>query len=214
MTGKTAPARGAGPAPAAGGAASGGRGTAGAAAEPAPAGGAAQGGGTAGAAAEPASWGWVWGDREAQVPLDAPLPALISVALRLLGAFLAHASQDAKVSTAGLSVLRLLAARDGLKSSEVAERGWWTPGTVTSVVDVLVREGYVERRRDEADRRVVRLHLTAPGREAVGEAISAMAPKWQHAFDYIDPADEPVIRRFLVDTITRFGTLVREERGK
>ena len=170
------------------------------------------------AAAKPgtaaADWGWVWGDREARVPLDAPLPALISVALRLLGAFLAQASQGVKVSTAGLSVLRLLAARDGLKSSEVAERGWWTPGTVTSVVDVLVRDGYVERRRDLADRRVVRLHLTGPGREVVGEAITAMAPKWQHAFDYVDPADEPVIRKFLVDTITRFGTLVREERGK
>jgi DNA-binding MarR family transcriptional regulator len=170
--------------------------------------------GPAGPQAEPASWGWVWGDREAQVPLDAPLPALVSVALRLLGAFLTLASQDVKVSTAGLSVLRLLAARDGLKSSEVAERGWWTPGTVTSVVDVLVRDGYVERRRDGADRRVVRLHLTGPGRQVVGEAITAMAPKWQHAFDYVDPADEPVIRKFLVDTITRFGTLVREERGK
>ncbi|MGE5132844.1 MAG: MarR family winged helix-turn-helix transcriptional regulator [Gemmatimonadota bacterium] len=167
----------------------------------------------AGPGAERAEWGWVWGDRDAQVPLDAPLPALISVALRLLGAFLTLSSQDISVSPAGLSVLRLLAARDGLKSSEVAERGWWTPGTVTSVADVLVRDGYVERRRDEADRRVVRLHLTGPGREVVGEAISAMAPKWQQAFDYIDPADEPVIRRFLVDTITRFGTLVREERG-
>ena len=170
--------------------------------------------GSGGPEAEPASWGWVWGDREAQVPLDAPLPALISVALRLLGAFLTLASQDVKVSTAGLSVLRLLAARDGLKSSEVAERGWWTPGTVTSVVDVLVRDGYVERRRDEADRRVVRLYLTGPGRQVVGEAIAVMAPKWQHAFDYVDPADEPVIRKFLVDTITRFGTLVREERGR
>ena len=172
------------------------------------------GSGTAGPGTEPAQWGWVWGYREAQVPLDAPLPALISVELRLLGAFLAQASQDVKVSTAGLSVLRLLAARDGLKSSEVAERGWWTPGTVTSVVDVLVRDGYVERRRDEADRRVVRLHLTGPGRQVAGEVISAKAPKWQHAIDYIDPADEPVIRRFLADTITRFGTLVREERGR
>ena len=208
MTGKTAPdlqragrARGGGTAPAGSGTAPASGGT-----EP--------GGGAAGQETEPANWGWVWGDREAQVPPDAPLPALISVALRLLGAFLTLASQDVKVSTAGLSVLRLLAARDGLKSSEVAERGWWTPGTVTSVVDVLVRDGYVERRRDQADRRVVRLHLTGPGREVAGEAIAAMAPKWQYAFDYVDPADEPVIRRFLVDTITRFGTLVREERGK
>ena len=172
------------------------------------------GSGTAGPGTEPAQWGWVWGDREAQVPLDAPLPALISVALRLLGAFLAQASQDVKVSTAGLSVLRLLAARDGLKSSEVAARGWWTPGTVTSVADTLVRDGYVERRRDEADRRVVRLHLTERGRSQVMSTVAAMAPKWHDALDYIDTADEPVIRKFLLDTIERFGTLVQKERGK
>lgn len=138
----------------------------------------------------------------------------MSVALRLLGAYLSLASQEIPVSPAGLSVLRLLAARDGLKSSEVAARGWWTPGTVTSVVDVLVRDGYVERRRDAADRRVVRLFLTGTGRSTVERTVAVMAPKWQRAFDYLDPADEPVIRRFLADTIARFGALVEEERGK
>src|SRR5690348_14622570 len=92
--------------------------------------------------------GWVWGDTGAQPPEDAPLPALVSVAVRLLGAFIGCTAQGTGMSPAGLGVMRLLAARDGLKSSEVATRGWWTPGTVTSVVDTLVRDGYVERRRD------------------------------------------------------------------
>ena len=158
--------------------------------------------------------GWVWGDEGAEVPLDAPLPALISVAMRLVGAFLGNVSQGTGVSPAGLGVVRLLAARDGLKSSEVAARGWWAPGTVTSVVDTLVRDGYVERRGDGQDRRVVRLHLTSRGRRKAEEAISLIGPRWRDAFCYVDPADEPVIRKFLVDTIERFGTLVREERGK
>jgi DNA-binding MarR family transcriptional regulator len=158
--------------------------------------------------------GWVWGDDDARPPSDAPLPALVSVAARLLGAFIACTAQGTGISPAGLSLLRLLAARDGLKSSEVAARGWWTPGTVTSVADTLVRDGYVERRREPADRRVVRLYLTEAGQRKVGEAISLVGPKWQDAFGYVDPADEPVIRKFLVDTIERFGTLIREERGQ
>jgi DNA-binding MarR family transcriptional regulator len=158
--------------------------------------------------------GWAWGDPGARAPLDAPLPALVSVAVRLFGAFIAGTMQGTGVSTAGAGVMRLLAARDGLKSSEVAERGWWTPGTVTSVVDTLVRDGYVERRREPADRRVVRLHLTEAGRRKVEEAISLAGPKLREAFDYVDPADEPVIRKFLIDTIDRFGALIREERGK
>src|SRR5215468_5183712 len=103
---------------------------------------------------------------------------------------------------------------DGLKSSEVAAWGSWTPGTVTSVVDTLARDGYVERRREPTDRRVVRLHLTGAGRRKVEEAISLIGPRWQEAFGYVDPADEPVIRRFLIQTIDRFGTLIREERGQ
>jgi len=122
--------------------------------------------------------------------------------------------QGIGASPAGLGVMRLLAARDGLKSSEVAARGWWTAGTVTSVVDTLVRDGYVERRRDPGDRRVVRLHLTEVGRQKVADAVSLLGPRLQGAFDYVDPADEPVIRKFLVDTIEHFSKLIREERGK
>ncbi len=154
------------------------------------------------------------GDAEAGISVDAPLPALVSAAVRLLGAFWSCAAQGTGLSPAGLGVLRLLAAHDGLKSSQVAERGRWAPGTVTSVVDTLVRDGHVERRRDERDRRVVRLYLTGQGRRKAQESISLVGPKWQEAFGYVDEADEPVIRRFLVNTIERFGTLVREERAK
>ena len=158
--------------------------------------------------------GWVWGDTGAQPPEDAPLPALVMVAIRLVGAFVGSTAQCTGISPAGLSVMRLLAARDGLKSSEVAAWGFWTPGTVTSVVDTLARDGYVERRREPTDRRVVRLHLTDAGRRKVEEAISLIGPRWQEAFGYVDPADEPVIRNFLIQTIDRFGTLIREERGQ
>jgi DNA-binding MarR family transcriptional regulator len=158
--------------------------------------------------------GWVWAGDGAQPPRDAPLHVLVTVAIRLVGAFIGATAQGTGISPAGLSVLRLLAARDGLKSSEVATWGGWTPGTVTSVVDTLVRDGYVERRREPADRRVVRLCLTGTGRQKVEEAVMIIGPKWHDAFGYVDPADEPVIRKFLVETIDRFGTLIREERGQ
>jgi DNA-binding MarR family transcriptional regulator len=160
-----------------------------------------------------AAGAWVWGDQEAGVPPDAPLAVLVSAAVRLLGAFWGCTLQRTGVSPSGLGVLRLLAARDGLMSSEVAARGWSTPGTVTSIVDTLVRDGYVERRRDARDRRVVRLYLKEQGRRKAEETISVIGPRWHDAFDYVDPADEPAVRRFLVNTIDRFGMLVREGRG-
>jgi DNA-binding MarR family transcriptional regulator len=159
-----------------------------------------------------ADGGWVWGDEGAAIPPDAPLYALLAVAVRSMGAFWSQAAQGTGLSPAGLGVLRVLVARDGLKSSEVAARGWSTPATVTSVVDTLVRDGYVQRRRDDEDRRVVRLFVTDAGRRKCDEAVMIMAPRLSSCLAFVDPADEPVIRKFLSDLIMRFGELVREER--
>jgi DNA-binding MarR family transcriptional regulator len=83
---------------------------------------------------------------------------------------------------------------------------------VTSVVDTLVRDGYVERRRGDQDRRVVRLFVTDAGRRKCDEALRVVAPRLSSCLASVDPADEPVIRKFLSDMIMRCGELMREER--
>jgi DNA-binding MarR family transcriptional regulator len=160
--------------------------------------------------------GWFWEDPPDGIPADLPLQALLLAASRVMGAFYADtvAQAGVRISPAGLGVLRVLLAGDGLKSSDVAARGWSTPGTLTSVVDTLVREGYVERRRDAGDRRVVRLFVTEKGRRACEDYYAMAGPRWRDAFGFVDPADEPVIRKFFVDMIEQFGEQLRKERGK
>jgi DNA-binding MarR family transcriptional regulator len=157
--------------------------------------------------------GWAWGDESAEIPADAALAELLPLAARTMGTFWGQTVQGTGISGAGLAVLRVLAARNGLKSSEVAARGWSTPGTVTTVVDTLVRDGLVRRERDFQDRRVVRLFVTERGMDKLIETLAEVGPRWRACFDYVDPADEPVIRQFLIDTIERFSTLIRKERG-
>jgi DNA-binding MarR family transcriptional regulator len=157
--------------------------------------------------------GWAWGDEAAEIPADAALAELLPLAARTMGTFWGQTVQGTGISGAGLAVLRVLAARNGLKSSEVAARGWSTPGTVTTVVDTLVRDGLVRRERDFQDRRVVRLFVTERGMDKLIETLAEVGPRWRACFDYVDPADEPVIRQFLIDTIERFSTLIRKERG-
>lgn len=41
-----------------------------------------------------------------------------------------------------------------------------TSGTLTTAIDNLIKKGYVERRRSDVDRRVVKIKLTEKGREA------------------------------------------------
>ena len=160
--------------------------------------------------------GWIWGDPADGIPADAPLHTLLLAASRLMGAFFAGTLVQAglRISPAGLGVLRVLLAGDGLKSSDVAARGWSSPGTLTSVVNTLVREGYVERRRDPGDRRVVRLYVTEKGRQICEDYLRLAGPRWRAAFDFVSPADEPVIRKFFIDTIGQFSELTRKERGR
>ena len=160
--------------------------------------------------------GWTWGGAEDGIPADAPLPALLLAASRVMGAFYAGTVGQAglRISPAGLGVLRVLLAGDGSRSSDVAARGWSSPGTLTAVVDTLVREGYVERRRDAGDRRVVRLYVTDKGRRICEDYYALAGPQWQAAFSFVSPADEPVIRKFFVDMIGHFGEMVRKERGR
>ena len=160
--------------------------------------------------------GWIWGDPEGGIPADAPLHLLLLVASRVMSAFYAGTLVQAglRVSPAGLGVLRVLLAGDGLKSSDVAARGWSSPGTLTSVVNTLVREGYVERRRDAGDRRVVRLYVTDKGRRTCEEYHALAGPAWRDAFGFVSEADEPVVRKFFTDMIEQFGELTRKERTR
>jgi len=171
---------------------------------------------TTDACAAPAPGTWDWPKDVEQLPEDAPLQALMLTATRLMGAYGQCTVQAAglKVSLAGIGVLRVLLDTDGLKSSEVAERGLSSPGTLTAVVNTLVRDGFVERRADEADRRVVRLYITDAGRAVVTYYVGQAAPKWRKALDFVDKDDEIVVRRFFVQMINHLGKLVREERRR
>jgi DNA-binding MarR family transcriptional regulator len=149
-------------------------------------------------------------------PDDLPLHALLLAATRLMGAYGQSTVQQAglKVSLSGLGVLRVLVAEDGLKASEVAERAWASPGTLTAVVNTLHKDGFVTRRPDGSDRRVVRLYVTDAGRAAVSYYVTAAAPLWRKAFEFASPDDEAVVRRFFIEMIGHLGQLIDEERGK
>lgn len=163
---------------------------------------------------KPIEWG-KWPGGLIVFPGDVPLHGLVLAASRLLGAYGQQTVNAAglKVSMAGLGVLRALMARDGLKSTEVAEQAWCTPGTVTSVVNTLVKDGFVERRPDDADRRVVRLYITDQGRALISYYVPQAAAAWRKAFDFVDEADEAVVRGFFIQLIEQLSQLLREERG-
>jgi DNA-binding MarR family transcriptional regulator len=71
------------------------------------------------------------------------------------------------VTLAQFDLLATLRYNDGVTQQELAERLLVTKGNVCGLIDRLEKLGWVERRGDERDGRVNRLHLTARGRRKV-----------------------------------------------
>ena len=51
---------------------------------------------------------------------------------------------------------------EGLLPSELAQKTCQDRATITGVLDRLVKDGWIERRPDETDRRTLRIYLTPP----------------------------------------------------
>jgi DNA-binding MarR family transcriptional regulator len=78
----------------------------------------------------------------------------------------------------GRFILLMLADKCGAPTAaELADDTGVSRATVTGLLDGLEREGLVERRMDLADRRVVRVHLTAQGSQLL-ERIRPIYCRW------------------------------------
>jgi DNA-binding MarR family transcriptional regulator len=71
-----------------------------------------------------------------------------------------------------LRSLEFLAAAEPRKTKDLAEHLCLAVNSVTDIVDALERKGLARRRRDDVDRRIVRVELTEAGRDAA-ETIKA-----------------------------------------
>jgi DNA-binding MarR family transcriptional regulator len=140
-----------------------------------------------------------------------PVGRLVMAVTRLSGPAWGRLLEQHGMSPAGFFLLRMLYGEDGMRPGEVARRLMTTPASVTSVADTLERRGQLERRRDGADRRGVRLHITPAGRAVVDETGRGMAGEVWQLFGAVEPADEPAVRRFLLAMIDRLGEYLQGE---
>jgi DNA-binding MarR family transcriptional regulator len=65
------------------------------------------------------------------------------------------------------SVLLPLFEEDGLRIGEIARRARLSKQTMTTLVRLTERDGLVERREDDRDRRATQVRLTAKGRRLI-----------------------------------------------
>jgi DNA-binding MarR family transcriptional regulator len=104
----------------------------------------------------------------------------------------------------GLAVLAYLEHGSALTQRELARRCGVAPSTLNHTVDHLARSGWVERCRDATDRRLVRLALTESGFRHLRQVQEAADRQIEPMLDHLAPADEAVVRGFLLETVARF----------
>jgi DNA-binding MarR family transcriptional regulator len=112
----------------------------------------------------------------------------------------------APLGSSAMSALGTAVNQGPIRLGELAEREGVTPATLSRVVSVLEREGYVERRTDPDDRRAAFLVVTAEGRGSIeqlraarGEVLVArMSQLSQHELTVLS-AGIDVLERLIAD---------------
>ena len=66
-----------------------------------------------------------------------------------------------------IHVLNYLAMNDNCKMSDISTALSVTLSNMTSMIDRLIREGYVAREDDPSDRRIVRINLSNKGKQII-----------------------------------------------
>ena len=80
-----------------------------------------------------------------------------------------------------VQVLAMLGENGALSVSEISRRLGIAKPNITPLIDKLIEEGYVERRRDDSDRRVVNIVLLEKGEEKLAqirETIVRQVMRW------------------------------------
>ncbi len=104
-------------------------------------------------------------------------------------------------------LLSKLHEEEGLTQSDLAERLHVTPATITKMLQRMEKAGWIQRRPDEADLRVMRVYLTHAGHAVRGEMEAVQKRLDEEAIEGFTLEERLLFRRFLQharDNLRRF----------
>lgn len=108
---------------------------------------------------------------QAEEPLTLYLVKRLELVVRSL---MDDALRPRGLTTLQFTALSVLARHDGLSSAALARRSFVTPQSMNEMVHWLEGRGLVDRERDPANRRVLRIRLAPAGRRLVDECTEVV----------------------------------------
>lgn len=145
-------------------------------------------------------------DHQERGSREEPLGFALGAAARKLAKYYTKALADHALTPSQLFLLRQLWVEDGLPLRDLGLRAQLDATSTTWLVDQLEHAGLVERKRNNPDRRLVRVWLTEAGRQAQAELVPALA-RWEDALRqelvlHHPPDEITAFRRVLATVIT------------
>lgn len=103
------------------------------------------------------------------------------------------------------------AGDEGLKLNELSERMHVTSANVTRLMDHVEHDGYVQRRPDPEDRRVIRAVLTPKGRELL-EKLRPVYQAWvERCMSCLSPEEQVELAQMLSRLADHIAAVAEEE---
>jgi DNA-binding MarR family transcriptional regulator len=119
--------------------------------------------------------------------------------LRLHRQFMVKQFADAGIHPGQAMCLHVIAANDGIAQRDLAEAMHIAAPTLSRMLRTMEKDGYVERRSDEADQRLTRVHLSAAGRALEHETRGATVEYVREAVTTLPRDDRVELARLLDD---------------
>jgi DNA-binding MarR family transcriptional regulator len=112
-----------------------------------------------------------------------------------------------------LAVIKMLEPVGKLSLSELSWKIRARNSTVTGIIDRMEREGLVERKRSEKDRRVIHIVLTKKGRELARDIDVEPVQLFRRVLGELSGRDAAELRKILIRLARRVGELADESNG-
>ncbi len=114
-----------------------------------------------------------------------------------------HSHQTAGLSMLHLGTLHFINEHGQPLMSDVAEHLCITRPSATSLMQGLVRSGYVQRQTDKHDGRTVSLKLTAAGKQILSRGFRQMNKQIRELVSELDPTEQQQFIGILTKLVSR-----------
>ncbi|MEM9005459.1 MAG: MarR family transcriptional regulator [Cyanobacteria bacterium P01_F01_bin.86] len=94
-------------------------------------------------------------------------------------------------------VIATLGNTNGMSMSQIGEKTLITKGTLTGVIDRLIKKELVVRENPPGDRRTVIVYLTAKGQQAFEQVFPAHIAYLKTQFENLEPSELELLRVLL-----------------